>query len=123
MGEFMKYLSILLMILSFNVYATGGFDCISNDKKVEIYGTTGRFWGNPLIGELGLIVDGVESKIAKDQIIGYWNMDTELKLIAVDSEFADQMLLLKVEQKLISHKFKGTAQLKDRTVKVECTIE
>lgn len=119
----MKYLSILLMMLSFNAYATGGFDCISNDKKVEIYGTTGRFWGNPLIGELGLIVDGVESKIAKDQIIGYWNMDTELKLIAVDSEFADQMLLLKVEQKLISHKFKGTAQLKDRTVKVECTIE
>ena len=119
----MKLISFLLLLMSFNVYATGGFDCASKDKKVEIYGTTGRIIGNPLVGELGLIVDGVETKIAKDNILGYWNMDTELKLIALDQDYIEPVLILKVEQEIISYKFKGTAQFKDRTVKVECIVE
>lgn len=119
----MKFLAVFAMLLSMNAFATGGFDCASKDKKVEIFGTTGRFYGNPLVGELGLIVDGVESKISKDHILGYWNMDTELKLIAIDEDYVEPVLTLKVKQSRFSDKFVGTAQLKNRTVKVECIVE
>ncbi|GAB4012131.1 MAG: hypothetical protein Fur0010_07710 [Bdellovibrio sp.] len=119
----MKFLAVIALLFSMNAFATGGFDCATKDKKVEVFGTTGRFYGNPLLGELGLIVDGVETKIAKDHILGYWNMDTELMLIAIDADYVEPVVTLKVKQSRFSDKFVGTVQLKDRTVKIACTVE
>ncbi|PIP95406.1 MAG: hypothetical protein COW00_12950 [Bdellovibrio sp. CG12_big_fil_rev_8_21_14_0_65_39_13] len=119
----MRILALLTLLLSSQAFATGGFDCATKDGSVAISGTTGRFYGNPLIGELILTVDGAEAKISKDHILGYWNMDTELKLIAIDEEYVEPVVTLKVKQSRFSDKFKGTIQLKDRTEKIECIVE
>jgi len=119
----MRVLALLALLLSTQAFATGGFDCATADKKIEVYGTTGRFYGNPLVGELTLVVDGVENKITKDLILGYWNSGDDLKILAIDSDYNEPQLELIVKRTLRGDKFKGKLKLKDQTVKITCEAE
>lgn len=83
------FLGLLLTLLSINTFATGGFTCTTKgiENQIEIWGTTGRVHGNPIVGDIGVnITNGPELRIPKAQVVGYWNMGETFKLAIVDDQ-------------------------------------
>lgn len=85
----------LALILSTQAFATGGFYCTTPAKKYEFSGTTGRVYGNPLVGGIYVTVSGQEKKYSKGNVVGYWNMGDNLKFAILDDNA--EKLLYKVE--------------------------
>jgi hypothetical protein len=106
--------SILLLSLQANLFASGGFYCFNKNKTVEIYATTGRLFGNPISGETTFKNNGVTKKFKKDQVVGYWNMGSNLKLAVIDSDYNFEELTLEARKPYFSNsenKFVGKLEL------------
>ncbi len=93
----------LSLLASVNSYATGGFFCNAeirnNDIQVDVQisGTTGRVNGNPLVENLIFSIDNMSDlqfEISKENVVGYWNYNNELKLNALDSQAMESVVLL-----------------------------
>lgn len=85
----MKILILTGLILATitSARATGGFDCVTVDKSIEIFGTTGSVVGNPLIS-VSVLRNGKEFEYSRSQAVAYWNLDQEkLKLALADKEY------------------------------------
>lgn len=80
-------LGLVLTLLSINSFATGGFYCVSSelDNQVEIWGTTGRVPGNPIVGDVGVnVTNGPQLMYTRGQVVAYWNMGETFKLALID---------------------------------------
>ena len=93
----------LSLLASVNSYATGGFFCNAeirnNDIQVDVQisGTTGRVIGNPLVANLIFSIDNMSDlrfEIPKEDVVGYWNLNNELKLNALDNQAMESVVLL-----------------------------
>ena len=121
----MKTLCLALsLMLASNAFATGGFYCFNKDKSLEISGTTGRLYGNPIVDSVYLTNNGTESVFKKINAVGYWNMGNDLKLAVIDNDFMDMEFVLEAKKSLFSHYFVGKVTLKDDSkVRVKCEME
>ncbi|MBK27102.1 MAG: hypothetical protein CME70_24070 [Halobacteriovorax sp.] len=100
----MKFLALAALLLSLNAHATGGFSCQglkADGEKVELFGTTGRVPGNPLVSDVMMTVGDIETAqvFPKDQVVGYWSMGKSIKLAIVDSNAEEIILKLSVKTK------------------------
>jgi hypothetical protein len=93
----------LSLLASVNSYATGGFFCNAeirnNDIQVDVQisGTTGRVIGNPLVANLIFSIDNMSDlrfEIQRENVVGYWNLNNELKLNALDEQAMESVVLL-----------------------------
>lgn len=123
----------LSLLASVNSYATGGFFCNAeirnNDIQVDVQisGTTGRVNGNPLVSNLIFSIDNMSDlnfEIPKDNVVGYWNYGTELKLNALDDQAMESVVLLNYNLELQ----KGTLEVNfqgiiGKTDVIECQFE
>lgn len=118
----MKNLSILLILLSFNSFATGGFECRGIDSNVAISGMTSRIAGSPIVGDLQLtLTDNSTVTIAKEQIVGYWNEFDKIKLKAITNDASDVLAELNVAK--FFYRTTGYLILGKRHYKVRCDVE
>lgn len=125
----MKFLALAALLLSLNAHATGGFDCVgtkANGEKVEVFGTTGRVPGNPLVSDI-MMTEGAEEVaqvFSKDLVVGYWNMGKRLMFAVVDQNAEKIVLKLKAKYKRNSPDAKGKLTLPSgEKVKVKCIAE
>lgn len=82
-----KCLLIGLCLAPLGAYATGGFECKTVDKSIEILGTTAARVGNPLIS-VTVLNNGRETVYSKAQAVAYWNLSQkELKLALADDKY------------------------------------
>ena len=125
----MKFLALIALVFTLNAHATGGFDCAGLDadgNTVEVYATTGRVPGNPIVGDVKMTRSPLEivQIFPKTNIVGYWNMGKKLKLAIVDANAENIVLKLKVKFKKNSEVAKGTLTLNgEEKIKVVCNAE
>lgn len=96
----MKKIAILIsIVLSSNLYATGGFECnLESTGSLVAFGTTASVVGNPLIS-LTIIENGLEKTYSRDQIVGYWNIGTQLKVAVTDRDYLTLEYVLETNSK------------------------
>lgn len=85
----MKKIVLMSLCLTpfMSAHATGGFDCVTVDKSIEVFGTTASAVGNPLIS-VTVLKDGQEIEYSKEQAVAYWNLNQEeLKLALADKNY------------------------------------
>lgn len=93
-----KMMIFLSLLISSNLYATGGFECTSKKEGILVaYGTTASVVGNPLIA-LTIIENGVEKSYSRDQVMGYWNMGPELKVAVSDQDYMELEYVLETKE-------------------------
>ena len=125
----MKFLALAALLLSLNAHATNGFDCTgykADGKKVELFGTTGRVPGNPLVSDLTMTVGNIEiaQVIPRNLVVGYWNMGRDLRVAAVDANAENMVLKLRAKLRRNSHIAKGKLTLANgEKIKVKCIME
>ena len=125
----MKLLALAALLISLNAHATGGFDCVgykADGKKVEVFGTTGRVPGNPLVSDVMMIVgnEEVAQVFPRNQVVGYWNMGRDLRVAIVDSNAEQIVLKLRARYKRNSPNAKGKLTLENgEKVRVKCIAE
>lgn len=112
-------------LLSLNSFATGSLYCATEQTEYEFFASTGRVYGNPIVG--GLLVNNNVSEETEEylnsQIVGYWNMGDDLKLAVTDDQAME--LLYLIEAKYIGGEegplYEGTLTLANGSVlKVSC---
>jgi len=124
----MKFIAVIALAFSINAHATGGFDCTGydNGKKIELFGSTGRVAGNPLISNITMLsgTEEVVTVFSKKSVVGYWNMGRSLKLAVID-ENADKLVIkLVTRYKRNSPNSKGKLTLPNgKTIKIRCIGE
>lgn len=122
-------LGTILALLTANTFATGGFYCVTSefDNQVEIWGTTGRVAGNPIVGEVGANEsEGPQLMYTKAQVVGYWNMGDTFKIALLDEEAMklDYVIEAKIKTTSEGPVALGTLELANGdTSPVTCTLE
>lgn len=108
-----KMILMGLCLLPFmSAHATGGFDCVTVDKSIEVFGTTAAAPGNPLISAT-VLRDGQEIDYSVTQAVGYWNVNgEELKLALADKEYMQIDYELNVQTSIYDDGVLGYGSLK-----------
>lgn len=122
-------LGLSLGLLSLSATATGGFTCttVGIENQIEIWGTTGRVHGNPIVGDLGVnITNGPELRIPTTQVVGYWNMGEDFKLAIVDDQAMGFIYYIEAKQDMTADYpvALGTLEVADGSkYAVKCELE
>jgi hypothetical protein len=122
---FKSLLVLSTTIFSLQSFATGSLYCVTPQTEYEIFASTARVFGNPIIG--GLLVNNnlteETQEFLNSQIVGYWNMGDDLKLAVIDEQAMGLQFVIKA--KFVSSDngptYIGTLELADgSTFKVSC---
>lgn len=93
-----KILLLLIVCLSFNARASGGFVCYDKDKKVSVEGILGRSAGDP-ISSVKFLKNKVSSEIPSERLIQYKSNADEFYLLALSSDSSQILFELNTTKK------------------------
>lgn len=125
----MKFMALIALLVSMNAHATGGFTCTGLDaegSKVEVFGTTGRVPGNPLVSDIQLVREPLEiaQVFSQDSVVGYWNISKKFKLAVTDDNAENIILKITAKLKKDTGLYKGKLTLvNDEKIEVTCEME
>jgi hypothetical protein len=125
----MKLIAIIALLVSLNAHATGGFTCVGTDAegmKVEVYGTTGRVPGNPLVSDVQMVRAPIEiaQVFNRDTVVGYWSSAKKFKIAIVDANAENIILKITAKKKKDSDILSGKLTIQgDEKIEVNCEME
>ncbi len=125
----MKLIAIIALLASLNAHATGGFNCSGLDAEgnnVEVFGTTGRVPGNPLVSDVQMVRAPLEiaQVFNQDSVVGYWNMSKKFKLAITDANAENIILKITAKLKKDTGLYKGKLTVgTDEKIEVTCEME